>query len=237
MRELGIVFTGPMVRAIHRGEKDVARWLVKPQPEAPRPVYDLPGADTVVETYRSAFDTSMHGMIYRMSRLDNVEASFSDGAGRSWRCPYGAPGDHLWVKETWAYVGGDEYLYQRDPAAVAWREGYAEDVRFPLADRIGGYIPGGRWRPPGHMPQWASRITLEVVDVRMERLHAITEEDAVREGVDTVSVAEVPRNGTLSRHEDFAQLWEKQHGRGAWAKNPWVWRVEFRRIEATASRC
>lgn len=78
-----------------------------------------------------------------------------------------------------------------------------------------------------------SRITLEVVSVRVERLHAITEDDAIREGVDAVSVADVPRNGTLTRRDDFAQLWQKINGKRApWASNPFVWRVEFKVLKA-----
>ena len=78
-----------------------------------------------------------------------------------------------------------------------------------------------------------SRITLEVVSVRVERLHAITEDDAIREGVDAVSVADVPRNGTLTRRDDFAQLWQKiNRKRAPWASNPFVWRVEFKVLKA-----
>lgn len=232
MKEHGIRLSGPKVLGVLSGKKDVERLLVEPQPEAPRGIYDVPGADTVVEPYRSELDASRFGFEFKMSRLGAVEATFHDWTLVDWRCPWGAPGDRLWVREAWAYWGGDEYLYQCDPAAVAYRAGHAEDTRFALADRLSGHVPGGRWRPSVHMPRWAARITLEVVSVRIERLHAITEEEAIREGVDAVSVADVPRNGTLSRRDDFAQLWEKAHGAGSWALNPWVCRIEFKRLAA-----
>ena len=82
--------------------------------------------------------------------------------------------------------------------------------------------------------RWASRITLEVVSVRVERLHEITEDDAAREGVTMADVAAgnlrvLGEMGPL-RYQ-FAELWERIHGSGSWTTNPWVWRVEFRRAE------
>jgi hypothetical protein len=139
----------------------------------------------------------------------------------SLRCPYGAPGDRLWVRETWQT---ETHPDDRDAAKVSYRadgEVHCEGDRWT-------------WRPSIHMPRWASRITLNVVSTRMERLHSITEEDAIAEGVDAVSVADVPRNGTLSRVADFAQLWQMINGKRApWASNPPVWRVEFKADEVS----
>lgn len=230
MKEYGIRLSDAKILGVLSGKKDVERLLVEPQPEGPRAIYDVPGADTVVEPYRCDLDASRYGFEFKMSRLGAVEATFHDWTLVDWRCPWGAPGDRLWVRETWAYRGGDEYLYQRDPAAVAYRAGHAEDTRFALADRLGGHATGGRWRPSVHMPQWASRITLEVVSVRIEHLHAITEEEAKREGFRDVFA---PSQGIVkSARQFFEESWQKAHGAGSWALNPWVWRVEFRRLAA-----
>jgi len=135
------------------------------------------------------------------------------------RSPYGIPGDRLWVRETWRPDSS------HDPDDTRYRADYQGNEYNDVRDML-------PWRPSIFMPRTRSRITLEVVNIRVERLHAITEEDAIREGVDAVSVADVPRNGTLSRRDDFAQLWQKINGKRApWGSNPFVWRIEFRRVE------
>jgi len=125
-------------------------------------------------------------------------------------------GDRLWVREAWAYYGGDEYLYQRSPSAVSYRA----DAWDPLAP-----VPGGRWRPSIHMPRWASRLTLDVTGVCVQRLQDITEADAKAEGV-RAPVNVSPDLG--STHVDgFGDLWEEIHGAGAWDANPWVVAITF----------
>ncbi len=234
MKEHGIRLSGPKVLGVLSGKKDVERLLVEPQPEAPRGIYDVPGADTVVEPYRSELDASRFGFEFKMSRLGAVEATFHDWTLVDWRCPWGAPGDRLWVREAWAYWGGDEYLYQCDPDAVAYRATYADDVRLPLADRLHGKPPGGRWRPSIHMPQWASRITLDVVNVRVERLHAVDDADALREGVRFYDPEHLwPEGHTppFTPREVFNHLWVRFKGVASWVSNPWVWRIEFKAKE------
>ena len=122
--------------------------------------------------------------------------------------PFGRRGDRLWVRETWRVFGGREYEYQREPASVIYRAD-------PEA------TDGGEWRPSIFMPRWASRITLEVVSIRVERLQEIDDAEAIREGV---------RGGSLtSDAEAFEQLWDEINGdRAPWSSNPWVWRVEFK---------
>lgn len=123
-------------------------------------------------------------------------------------CPYGKPGDRLWVRETW-----DGVRLDGGGALVSYRA----DGDKPVTD-------DGRWHPSIHMPRWASRITLEVVSVRVERLQEISEEDAMAEGV---ALAENYR-GPVAH---FASLWEQINGLGSWNANPWVWVVEFRRVQ------
>jgi hypothetical protein len=83
------------------------------------------------------------------------------------------------------------------------------------------------------MPRWASRITLEIVDVRCQRLQEIKEDDAVREGVDAVSQDDVPRQASWTRRQDFAQLWDRLNGKRGfgWKVNPVVWVIEFKKVD------
>ncbi len=147
----------------------------------------------------------------------------ADGSERiAWdfnRCRYGVPDDQLWVRETWQ----------------AWKEfdgakanGISEDARLHLNYPANGNIWDARLRPSIHMPRWASRITLEITDVRVERLQEINEKDAMAEGV---------RNSLyfggshFSACEKYARLWEQIHGEGAWKLNPFVWVISFKKVK------
>ena len=145
------------------------------------------------------------------------------------RCPYGAPGGRLWVREAWAVAPElDDY----SPSHLASLPDLSRVVCY-RAD--GENILGadlGRWRSSIHMPWWASRLDLEVVDVRPERLHDITDEDALAEGVDWGETTPAP-GGPCAPAEAFARLWDEINGKRpgcAWRDDPWVWRVAFRRV-------
>jgi hypothetical protein len=191
MRERPILFSGPMIRAILDGTKTQTRRVIRPQPGAEVNRYE-PGF--VNEAWQSGF----------------VDVS----------CPYGAPGDRLWVRETWGR------LYEPPPddsEPTFYRADYDAEA---LATQV---LP--RWKPSIHMPRWASRITLEVTGVRVERLREITEADAEAEGVSSNL-----ETRTLARDE-FRALWESINGKRpgcAWEQNPWVWVVEFRCVKAKA---
>lgn len=142
-------------------------------------------------------------------------------------CPYGGPGDRLWVREShWWFKDEHDPVTGYYPPKLT-----AEDVEY----RADGERPGRSWRPSIHMPRWASRITLEITGVRVERLQEISEADARAEGappghpsIDRVSrefgFADFPRSW-------YGQMWEQINGRGSWAANPWVWVLEFRKLE------
>jgi hypothetical protein len=145
------------------------------------------------------------------------------------RCPFGRPGNSLWVRETFASgVPGCE------PQGGF---SYRADHQDPRGD---GPAHPMRWTPSIHMPRAASRITLVVTYVRCERLHAITEQEAIAEGVQRsagglwcggahrVTGAQYPTQHNTAR-EAFADLWSSINGAESWAANPWVWRVGFRR--------
>lgn len=131
------------------------------------------------------------------------------------KCRYGARGDRLWVRETWAYhVHAQSAIRDEDGPFI-----YAADGQYKLQHRL-----CDRWRPSIHMPRCASRITLEITGVRVERLQAISTADCWAEGI-----AHSP--DVDPRHE-YDELWEQINGAGSWDANPWVWLIEFRRIGA-----
>lgn len=202
-----ILFSGPMVRAILGGRKTQTRRTLRGTPSLTGQPEQVDG-----QTPHICGDSGWH---------------FRRGDGRcEWHiaCPYGQPGDKLWVRETWG---------ARDiRGCSAPRIADIDTVNDRVEYRADGMPDDGRhWFPSIHMPRWASRLTLEVTAVRVERLQAITEEDAIAEGVDAVPVADVPRQGTLCRRDDFAQLWDLINGKRApWSSNPWVWVVNFRRL-------
>jgi len=132
------------------------------------------------------------------------------------QCLYGQPGDRLWARETWAENIDGDIVYRAD-------NGVAESMI-------------DRWRPSIHMPRWASRITLEITGVRVERLNEITEADARAEGVECFDDTKTFRSYwddfcvCLSAKDSFQTLWAKINGPDSWDANPWVWVVEFRRV-------
>jgi hypothetical protein len=150
-------------------------------------------------------------------------------------CPYGAPGDRLWVRE--AFFDHDSRLGAPTSPLTARQREERIEYREDEWDRAGGDAGGG-WSPSIHMPRWASRITLEVTDVRVQRLQEINEADAVAEGADLYSVA--AGLDSLARQyltEDthrhgFAHLWDSLNAKRGygWDQNPWVWAISFRRL-------
>jgi hypothetical protein len=151
-------------------------------------------------------------------------------------CPYGQPGDRLWVREGFTPLPMQAPTDKASRWQICYAAGGAEEREAPA-----GYNPMlynyERWSPSIHMPRWASRITLEITGVRVERLQAISEADAAAEGCDgNCPIGHLPAymKGPLSYH--YAQLWESINGPGSWEANPWVWVVAFRRIVAQESR-
>ena len=133
--------------------------------------------------------------------------------------PPHAPGDRLWVRE--AFIGPYAYEVNEYPP----RDWGNKPIWFPADGPVPDKFAGQFWhraRPSIHMPRWASRITLTVTDVRVQRLQEISEADAVAEGVDAITMVDVPRQAAMSRRSDFAAIWNSLHGPGAWDANPWV---------------
>jgi hypothetical protein len=160
-------------------------------------------------------------------------------------CPYGQPGDTLWVREAWKSLAygpsfGAEVHYRADghnpEGPWADREKHRRIID-PVPDRDDRYRPVkfGPWKPGIHMPKWAARIWLEVTGVRVERLHDITEADAKAEGVESAGdVYSQPGKLVESYRRGFEYLWGQINGAESWDANPWVWVVEFKRTERKA---
>ncbi len=164
-------------------------------------------------------------------------------------CPYGRVGDRLWVRETWnlsSNTHGHECLFYRadgedydqysqmmrlwDSAAKAWK----------IAPTETPTVPPETWKPAIHMPRWASRITLEITGVKVERLQDITYDDVMAEGCppereDAPYPDPNDPGSWFGPSRWFRDLWETINGPGSWDANPWVWAIEFRRMKGGAS--
>ncbi len=216
-----ILFSGPMIQAILSGRKTQTRRMVKPQPPSRDFFMKSSGVDIGLWKPREwEGGWRMSGPV-GVAR-DEMKDTFPKD--HEWHCPYGLQGNRLWVRETWQYASGrsDVPVTDKPPCYRADGE-YLEDWR----ER------GLSWRPSIFMPRWASRITLEVECVRVERLNSISLEDAIAEGAPQShpSIDFVSREfgfPDFSRSY-FAQLWETINGKGSWSKNPLVWVVEFSR--------
>jgi len=206
MKEHPILFSDPMVRAILDGRKTVTRRVVKPQPKRIHWLGEN-GGRTFLDCER----------LFRNRKAEEL--------GRIY-CPCGAPGDRLWVREAWRPCGDDEMSAE---AVQALRPSIAYRADEP-------WDKESKWRPSIHMPKWASRITLEVTDIRVERLQEIAEEEALAEGVAEWMKTDAfkglayndPHPGARGV---FAQGWDALNAKRGygWDVDPWVWIVSFRR--------
>lgn len=202
-RERPIIFSAPMVRAILAGTKTQTRRVVKK-----------------LRHHWTAEERDDGSLWPRYP--DYVTGGECDG----WvPCPFGAPGDRLWAREQWA-VGHDydSWSPRHIPELPVDRRHYAA-----TEDR-GGLM----WRSPIHMPRWASRLTLEIASVCVQRLQDISEADARAEGVRPTAPLYGDCGGWAHEgHRDaYMALCESIHGPGSWDANPWVWALEFRRVES-----
>ena len=211
MTERPILFSAPMVSAILAGRKTQTRRIVKP------PIGWSSG-----HVHSSA--NGEWGLY-----LDRPHAGPYQHIGK---CPFGVPGNHLWVREAWA---PSEYSYEDRSVSDL-------PLNCQIAYLADGKLSGDRYRTSTHMPRWASRITLEITGVRVERLQEISYADAEAEGIEFSESSEQARewreysadDWTSCPIDSFASLWGKIHaddGPNGWAGNPWVWVIEFRRLE------
>jgi hypothetical protein len=222
MTERPILFSAPMVRAILDGRKTQTRRIMKVQPP--------PDALVTVEHYHPIV-IDRHG---DMQPGDEIFGAHWDDGEFGLKSPYGAPGDTLWVRETWGAVWpADEPVPLRQceieyraelPPGCTDRPG-----EWPADEGNGPEVP--KWRPSIHMPRWASRITLRITDIRVERLQDISEDDARAEGVSS-EWDDYEKYGQSEPYRyGFSALWNDINGPGAWDDNPWVWAISFERVK------
>lgn len=226
MNEKPILFSGEMVKAILAGTKTQTRRMIKTQP---------PGWATFVQEIKSLLHCKpgWHPIgIFQWSEeqtpgepLKSLRRwPYNNDEERDYAipCPYGQRGDRLWVRETFGITRCTDH---------GWNHGM---FRGPLPkEKPANYFPYyrathngvGNWRPSIHMPRWASRITLEITGVRVERLQDISRGDAMDEGCPFPNMAQGddPRKW-------YADLWNSINGPGSWDATPWVWVIEFKRL-------
>ncbi|EAY9565139.1 hypothetical protein BA086_05685 [Salmonella enterica] len=216
MKERGMIFNGEMVRAILDGRKTQTRRIMKNQPAG-----DYPETPALIRNVGTGFQ--WHGL-YGESSIFN--------------CPLGSIGERIWVRETYQgplfdYEQMESYLEDSSkfekPDFCVYRADGEPAPEFYDAD---GNLHCG-WRPSIHMPRWASRITLEITDVRVERLHSISEEDAQAEGVQPACYEITPPEAAY--RVSFGEVWRGIYGEESWAANPWVWVIKFKRVEGGAA--
>lgn len=212
-REKPILFSGPMVRAILAGRKSVTRRVVKPQP---------PG---LAEGYAWSVESDC-GLFSWFAERWHDPVGFDEQGGMEtshWNtlsCPYGQPGDRLWVREVWRVRRGSwcgDLVYRADATT--------RPLEFAEATEIDAkHFDSTAWRSPIYMPRWASRITLEITEVRVERVQEIADDNAaaIREGFENT-----PESCAWWK---FRETWDALNAKRGfpWEANPWAWRVEFK---------
>jgi hypothetical protein len=224
--ERPIIFSTLMVQAILEGRKIMTRRIVKiPDVQANPDRFRYAGNSNEIEIPTPAIGCDDR-MWHQFKVINNNGTSWNDV------CPYGKPGDRLWVRETFfsakkfkeapLLANGPDFYYKSDNAIIG----------------------DHKWKPSIHMPKAAARIWLEITKIRVERLHSITEEDATAEGIEMMTnsvrtslpkicfrIYTTNNSWDVSPIFSFYSLWENINGYGSWQENPWVWVIEFKRVE------
>ncbi len=232
IKERGIIFSAEMVQALLDGRKTQTRRVMKPQPV----LDDINNSDTrewqnewhAKVGYCIPSEADEWGFYRSVAQRHDPQCCGCELLGvlpqRYWRCPYGKPGDRLWVRETWSEVKWSGLIGNPGPpiSDVVYKAG-----PHPFnKDHPHGWHEKDRWKSSRYMPRRASRITLEVTDVRVERVQEITVKQCMMEGIKFEKYWDTP-------YADFATLWDRINDkRGySWQSNPWVWVIQFERIE------
>lgn len=236
VKERPILMSAPMVRATLAGEKTQTRRVM-----IGRGAHKGSTFADVKQWSRIEADGTWIGWCEGFStqeKADEITRRAYKGGGIV--CPFGVVGDRLWVKETHQYADWTEdgmpwLRYAADGAtrffdSGAIPESWGEKLTDIWADLSLGATTEDKaadrkWRPSIFMPRWASRITLEITDVRVQRLQEISDNDCIAEGIGGV----IERDA-VSPHELYRDLWVSINGAGSWDTNPWVWSLSFRRV-------
>lgn len=205
-KERPILFSGPMVRALLDGSKTQTRRIIK-----------LPHANPLGEWEPTMIGGENGGKTAAGETVPLQGAIWHTRTADCILCPYGMPGDRLWVRETHLNWWKLDEANPDGPRVFSHVAAYAADGYELQADE--------KWIPSIHMLRAASRITLEITGVRVERLQSISEFDAAMEGTKLDYLHDTHRGA-------FRELWHSIHGADSWNSNPWAWVVEFKRIGA-----
>lgn len=211
MKFIPILFSTPMVQAIKDGRKKMTRRIVKPQPTK----------QEAVEIFCKEGPGSVNASDLTQADIE-IDELFD-------KCPYGQPGDILWVRETFQFsLNPNEFVYKSDTDNPIYLD------------------KNWKWKPNIYMPKTVCRIFLKVKSVRVERLQDISEQDAIAEGAPQGIYREGPNvekgefqleyNNHASYKDGFRFIWQTINGRQSWIDNPWVWVIEFERVELTLSQ-
>lgn len=224
MKERPILFSAPMVRAILDGSKTQTRRVCKIPEKAEHVQYWSPPSG------RSQPGWADPGVNYWTESGNHIDP-----------CPYGQPGDSLWVRETWGMFEPNPDMVERkesgfdwkwiaqNPTALAyWKRRVAYRASC-MGTSYGNDPEVKRWRPSIHMPRALSRITLEITGVHVERLQDIGVEECIAEGAN-VHQAEIIKHGCSASIMAYRSIWESINGTDSWDANPWVWVIEFKKV-------
>jgi hypothetical protein len=249
-KERPILFTEAMVRAILKGQKTQTRRIVKDIPAQPAPnchpnklaIHPEPYFDSYCSERKTRENPRAMSVDWCWWQVDDRQCL------PTIKCPYGQPGDLLWVREAWCTGERLDEFNATEIAAKANDAGFKTGPYGPIwyfanyeyrkwSDRdLFDFGNPGRRRHARFMPRWASRLTLRITNIRVERLQSISKSDAIAEGIQNLG-GDTERWGIPG--EGYAQhpcraywlLWESINGVGSWDANPWVWVVEFKREE------
>ncbi len=216
MKERPILFSGVMVRAILNDRKTQTRRILKPTVSpACREEMRSTAKSEIIEW------REQNGRWFGLHEWETL--CFAD-------CPYGLPGDRLWVRETCSFtVNGYPNVCKPSIVPHDAKVWYREANDRPTWAET-------KWHPSIFMPRWASRITLEIADVRIERLWDMTEHDAMAEGCEDAPNPDFDEKEPMDESPftfkaGFMKLWSEINGLASWYANPWVWVIEFKRLK------
>lgn len=206
-KEHPILFSTSMVQAILEGKKTQTRRVVKNIPNGSHYLKEYPGHNAL-------------GM-YPFLAPDELQKPDNEKIASVVTCPYGQPGDLLWVRETWCVT----QPFDPETYHFGYKSGIQPYSNEPSSEKF-NYLSPDKWKPSIHMPKAAARIWLEVEEVKVERLQDISEEEAKAEGCERLPLL-------WSRLDTFKVLWQSINGHESWRANPLVWVVKFKVISKT----
>jgi hypothetical protein len=225
VKEGPILFSAPMIKAILEGKKTQTRRIVKPQPN------DV-GYGNKCEVHPYCTGTKWPLAYYeRRNGLWN--------SSQPLKCPYGKVGDRLWVRESFADVtaafdDADEMRHVAFRADNSVWDCYGQMLYLEQLGQSGIYVD--KWKPSIHMPRFASRITLEITNIRVERVQDISADDAQAEGMTCPECKGIGSEDCYCNasdwveKEEFQRLWKEINGPDSWQSNPFVWVIEFKKV-------